>query len=186
MNEGATIRRAVPADALPLALVLARAWAWAYRGLIEDAQLAAYVERASDLEAWFRERLGGVEGEWRTWVAERAERVVGFAVTGPSRDADADLATAEVWGLYLDPDFVGRGIGRALFAHAVGDLRQRGYGRATLWVLEGNARARRFYEAAGWSPDGKTKIERGRGFALHEVRYRADLAASGRPAVGGP
>ncbi len=77
--------------------------------------------------------------------------------------------------IYLAQEAAGRGIGRALLAHAVNDLRARRFTRATLWVLGTNARARRFYEAAGWRADGATKVETRDGAALREVRYAMDL-----------
>ena len=113
--------------------------------------------------------------EERTWVAESAGRVVGFASTDPSRDPDATGGTGEVYAIYLEPDVVGTGVGGRLFAQAVEDLRQRGYRAATLWVLEGNARARRFYDTAGWRPDGTVTIDQMLGAELREVRYRIDF-----------
>jgi GNAT superfamily N-acetyltransferase len=59
----------------------------------------------------------------RGWLVEQVGCLVGFAVTSLSRDPDASPTTAEVSALYLAPEFVGQGIGRALFAHAVEDLR---------------------------------------------------------------
>jgi len=73
--------------------------------------------------------------------------------------------------IYLEREAAGHGVGRALFAYIVDDLRQQGYTDATLWVLDGNTRARRFYEAAGWHSDGETKMEERPGARLHEVRY---------------
>ena len=84
-------------------------------------------------------------------------------------------ARGELLAIYLEPDAVGKGIGRVLFERSVEDLRERGYDVATLWVLETNARAPRFYEAAGWSADGATKTEERPGAVLREVRYRKDL-----------
>jgi len=83
--------------------------------------------------------------------------------------------TGEVSLIYLEPQAVGKGIGRALFARAVTDLQQRGYAQAILWVLETNARARQFYEAAGWTADGASKTEEWPGLVLREVRYRKAL-----------
>jgi GNAT superfamily N-acetyltransferase len=105
-------------------------------------------------------------------VVERDGQVVGFAHTGPSHDADALTDTAEVYAIYLDPEAVGAGLGRALFARAIDEVRSQGFRAATLWALATNGQARRFYEAAGWRPDGETKTEDLRGFPLVEVRYR--------------
>jgi GNAT superfamily N-acetyltransferase len=108
-------------------------------------------------------------------VAEEDGRVTGFAVTGPSEDADAQDKTGEVYAIYLDPEQVGTGLGRALFEHAVEDLRERGFTEATLWVLETNERARRFYEVAGWKPDGTETSERVDCEMRPTVRYRSAL-----------
>jgi GNAT superfamily N-acetyltransferase len=113
--------------------------------------------------------------DWRTWVVEDEDVVVGFAVTGPSQDADADPKTGELYAIYLEPDRVGTGLGRTLFEHAVGDLRDRGFHTATLWVLETNEQARRFYDVAGWKPDGTLTTERVDCEMRPTVRYRAEL-----------
>ena len=110
------------------------------------------------------------------WVAEDGGRVVGFAVTGRSEDADADERTGELYAIYLEPDRVGTGLGRTLFEHAIDDLRERGYGVITLWVLETNEQARRFYESAGWAPDGTNTSERVDCEMRPTVRYRTELA----------
>jgi GNAT superfamily N-acetyltransferase len=107
-----------------------------------------------------------------TWVAEEHGRIVGFAIAGPSRDADASPDTGEVGAIYLRRDGAGRGVGRALFAHTVAELWRDGFRQATLWVLDTNLRARRFYEAAGWAPDGAIKLEERPGFVMRELRYR--------------
>jgi ribosomal protein S18 acetylase RimI-like enzyme len=156
-----------------------RAWQWAYRGLLPDAFLDGLTAGLEQRIEGTRRRIEAASGEGRTWVVQRAEVVVGCAITGASRDPGAAPTTGEIQVLYLDPDVVGTGLGRSLFGHAVADLAQRGYTEATLWVLEGNERARRFYEAAGWALDGVVKTEE-RPFAVfHEVRYHATLKPNG-------
>ncbi|HWO71605.1 MAG TPA: GNAT family N-acetyltransferase [Actinomycetota bacterium] len=166
------IREGTPADARACAEVHVEGWRWAYRGLLPDA----FLDRLSveDRERMWREGFAE-PGERVAWVAERDGRVVGFCVTGPSEDADADRGTAEVYAIYLRPEVVGTGVGRRLFEHAVEDLRRRGFRRATLWVLEANERARRFYERAGWRPDGAVNEERIDCANLPTVRYRVEL-----------
>jgi GNAT superfamily N-acetyltransferase len=167
------IREAAPADARPIAEIHVRAWRAAYRGQMPDAFLDALsVEDRLEQHEW---TIRNPRETWRLWVAEDAGRPVGFAVTGPSEDADADERTGEVYAIYLEPDRVGTGVGRQLFGHAVGDLRARGFRTATLWVLESNEGARRFYDRAGWSADGTTASERIECAMLPTVRYRIDL-----------
>src|SRR5262245_570910 len=114
------------------------------------------------------------------WEEEGAGRRLGFVWSGPSTEADAEPDTGQVYAIYLEPDEIGRGLGRALFAKATEDLRLRGFRRATLWVLASNEPGRRFYEAAGWRPDGVSQTEEVRGAPIEEVRYAIDLG----PEVG--
>jgi ribosomal protein S18 acetylase RimI-like enzyme len=170
-----TIRLALPVDAPAIAALHARTWQWAYKGIIPADYLAALNERVEQRARWWDEQLAAPDPAVRVWVALLVDRLVGFCGTGPSRDDDALPGTAEVRSIYLDPSATGRAIGRALFTHAVNDLRAQGYRAATLWVLEQNRRARRFYEAAGWQPDGAAKHDQRPGFVLREVRYRVAL-----------
>ncbi|MFB3737625.1 MAG: N-acetyltransferase family protein [Candidatus Velamenicoccus archaeovorus] len=168
------IREAVPADAEALGRIHVAAWQAAYRGQLTDDYLDG-LSVADRTERW-RGTLRAQRDTWRVWVLQQDGPAVGFAVTGPSEDADADDRTGEVYAIYLLPDRLGTGLGRALFAHAVEDLRQRGFRAATLWVLESNQRARRFYERAGWSIDGTTAAERVDCELRTTVRYRVELA----------
>jgi ribosomal protein S18 acetylase RimI-like enzyme len=167
------IREAEPKDARAIAEVHVGSWRAAYRGQLTDEYLDDL--RVEDRLDQNRRTLEEPRAGWRTWVAEEDGRVTGFAVTGPSEDADAQDKTGEVYAIYLDPEQVGTGLGRALFEHAVGDLRERGFTEATLWVLETNERARRFYEVAGWKPDGTETSERVDCEMRPTVRYRSAL-----------
>lgn len=178
---GATqLRLAAPADAPAIAALHIRAWQWAYRGQLPDAfldELPASLERRT---VRWQEILSRGKPEERTWVAEEAGQIVGFASIGPSREADAEADTAELYALYLDQAVAGCGLGRMLLAHALANLRGRGYGQVSLWVLATNERARRFYAATGWQADGTVKTEQSAGVEFSEVRYR--IAFSSVPA----
>lgn len=93
----------------------------------------------------------------------------------PSSEPGEDPDVGELFAIYLQPDVVERGIGRALMAKAEQFLLDESYLEATLWVLDTNERARRFYDSLGWQPDGATQDEPGFGYTLHEVRYRKAL-----------
>jgi ribosomal protein S18 acetylase RimI-like enzyme len=167
------IREAEPKDARAIAEVHVRSWRAAYRGQLTDDFLDGLT--VEDRLEQQRRGLEDARADWRTWVTEDAGAIAGFAVTGPSEDADATDRTGEVYAIYLDPDRVGTGLGRALFERAVGDLHDRGFSSVTLWVLETNERARRFYEVAGWALDGTSSNERVDCEMRPTVRYRVDL-----------
>ena len=167
------IREAVPEDARAIAEIHVRSWQAAYRGQLTDEFLDALA--VEDRLDQHRRSLEEPRAGWTTWVVEEGAGPVGFAVTGPSEDADAGERTAELYAIYLDPERFGTGTGRRLLEHAVEDLRSRGFRTATLWVLETNVRGRRFYEAAGWANDGTVTSERVDCEMRPTVRYRVEL-----------
>ena len=170
------IRQAIVADAAELTRLHISAWQAAYRGLIPDAILDDLTEMKNPWN-WGR-RLVAPAPESRYWVIERDGRVVGCAGTGIPREADRDAeTTAELYGLYLDPASWGQGLGRALMAHALADLRARGFRTLVLWVLRDNERGRRFYEAAGATFDGGERMSKRGDSDVPETRYRMTLAA---------
>ena len=58
----------------------------------------------------------------------------------------------EIISIYLLPDYLGKGCGKALMKSALSELKKQGYEKIFLWVLEENVRARYFYEQFGFSP----------------------------------
>jgi GNAT superfamily N-acetyltransferase len=165
------IRRAEPADITGLAAVHIRAAEAAYSPLGADEYLAA-MTLARRVEQW-TVTLADPDPS-AVYVAIREHAVVGFALVGPSRDADGEAGTGELQRLYVDPDAWGSGTGKLLMAAAVGHLTAHGFERATLWVLEKNDRARQFYEALGWKPDGVSEPA-GRWIGFTNVRYTRAL-----------
>lgn len=161
-TRGATVE-----DAATIARIHVASWQRAYAGLMPAAFLAGLstVER----ETRWRELLAA----GATILLVTAPEVVGFAAFGPSRD---DPPTGQLFALYLDPPWWGRGAGRVLHDAAVERL-DAAFPRSVLWVLHGNDRATRFYRAAGWVPDGRHQTERRPdGLVLEEDHYvRASL-----------
>ena len=128
------IREGEPRDAEAIAAIHVRSWQEAYRGQLTDEYLDGL--KVEDRLEMHRYALAQPPPEYRMWVAEEGDRILGFAVTGRSEDADADERTAELYAIYLEPDRVGTGLGRSLFEHAVGDLgvHVQGKGPATgMW-----------------------------------------------------
>lgn len=80
------------------------------------------------------------------WVWEEAGAVQGFSV--------ADSRDGTIFGLFIHPDYEGRGLGRALLPLACEDVRAAGFAAATLTTGPGT-RAERFYRANGWEEIGR-------------------------------
>lgn len=93
---------------------------------------------------WTMERLG------RGWVAEEGGEVVGFAI--------GNAESGNIWALFIDPDFEGRGHGRRLNDAMVAWLWSRGLQR--IWLTtEAGTRAERFYGLAGWKRVGQASYD---------------------------
>ncbi len=60
----------------------------------------------------------------------------------------------EIVAMYVRPEFVRRGVGRRLLAHALAVARAAGIVQLTLTVTQGNDAARRLYAATGFVPFG--------------------------------
>jgi ribosomal protein S18 acetylase RimI-like enzyme len=163
------IARATEDDAEEIAEIQVAGWRWGYRGLLPDGYLSGL---GADPERW--QKAITTRGT-RLWLARSSTEPVGFAATGPPRDAGHSPGVAELGALYLREDAAGKGVGRRLLEHAAGELRERGFAHVYLWVLASNQRARGFYAHCGWRTDGAARAEKREQVELHEVRYWLDL-----------
>ncbi|MDG4767112.1 GNAT family N-acetyltransferase [Solwaraspora sp. WMMD406] len=178
------IRQETLEDAEAIATVHVRAWRAGYAGLIpadvlDRLNVAAWAQRRRDTGT------ADPDHPFRTVVAVRDNRIVGFSTFGPYRiDQDRDQLDptyGEIVTMYVDPAHWGDGVGRELLAASVAGLAALGWGPVRLWVLAGNQRGRRFYERAGLRPDGERsvyQVPRLAGQApvdLTELRYQARL-----------
>src|ERR1700733_13097606 len=108
------LRPAEPVDAMAVAGVHVRSWQAAYRGLLPDAYLDGL--RAEDRA----QRNGFTSEDVRdpaSVLAIEDGTICGFATPAPSRDSDV-VDDGEVFALYVDPEWWGRGFGAALVTEA--------------------------------------------------------------------
>jgi GNAT superfamily N-acetyltransferase len=165
------LRPAEPEDAMGVARVHVRSWQAGYRGLLPDAYLDGL--RAEERAQRYRFESDNLR-EPVTVVAIEDGVIRGFATTAPARDSDTP-EHGEVFALYVDPEWWGRGFGAALIFAARTRLVDDGFRHAVLWLLAGNARADRFYRIDGWAPDGLSRRDTVWGVTVNEVRYRRVL-----------
>ena len=164
-----SIRPAALADAPACAEIHCRGWEAAYADLIPAGAIA---ERRARRHTQWQANLSRDGHE--IYVSVLEGNIVGFLGLGLPRDKDLPETYYEVCGIYLDPDYYRRGIGRKLMAFAEEQARAKGKTAMMLWVFQDNAPSRRFYEACGYHPDGRTNIvEYGR--PLVSMRYVKEL-----------
>ena len=171
MDMHAHISPATLDDAAVLAYVHTASWREAYRDLI-DADVLASLNVEARTAQWQRTFE---HGRTTVFVVREDEVIVGFVSFGPSRDADAQPGTCEVYALYLLPSVWSRGYGAMLWDEVVRHESELGRIHLSVWVLVGNERAAAFYERMGCSADGATKEESALGTILHEKRYLLKL-----------
>lgn len=135
------IRDAVIDDLPELRAVFRRA-SWATEG---DRPLL-------ELHPEFLVLSGVAVGEGRSRVASVDGRTVGFS----SILADGD--SVELEDLFVDPDWMRRGVGRALVTDVVDLARTAGLLRI---VVDANEHALVFYERVGFLPCGTVKLDHG-------------------------
>ena len=147
MNDGICIKLAETDEELcGKGYVHCTSWQKAYRGIVSDRYLDTMTVEATTARAR--------QYPENTLVAKDKEKVVGFAVYGPSRDEDLPDA-GEVIALYVLSDYYGKKIGYRLMNEAV--LRLKDYNTVFVWVLEENERAISFYHKYGYEFDGCKK-----------------------------
>jgi GNAT superfamily N-acetyltransferase len=154
-----------------VAQVHVRAWRSAYWDLLDRTML---IRMRPETRAKRYDFAAGYPWRPHTLVAEREGEILGFATTAPSQDPDVP-GWGELNALYVDPDWQGAGVGRALIAAARERLKSLGFQDAVLWVLKGNVKAEAFYRRDGWLFDDLNRRERLWGFWVDEVRYRRAL-----------
>lgn len=134
------------------------------REALEALQRRASFANAEDREALLLATSNGVqlpieqiESGW-VFVAENAGCPSGFAVIVPGLEG-----TVELDGLFVDPHFWRRGIGRMLVEHCTTIAKQLG---ARSLEVVANRHALSFYESCGFQQRGNVRTEFGTGIAM--------------------
>ena len=145
-TEAIAIRTAKLSDAHGIAEVHDAAWRFAYRGILPGAELERMIARRGP--EW-----------WRRAVARRVPIVVldvgakvrGYVTYGASRMRTLPYR-AEVYELYIQPEFTGIGFGRRLLFTVQQRLSRRGHDAFVVWCLADNSGACDFYQHLGGRP----------------------------------
>jgi ribosomal protein S18 acetylase RimI-like enzyme len=160
------VRAARPGDAQAVARVYIDSWQDTYPSILPVELLCAMTPKGQ--AARWRAAILSRGGE-RIFVAECAQHgVVGMTSFGPAHDRGPGF-DGEVYTLYVDPDFFGLGIGKALLRAAFGAMRSAKLTSCIIWAHAGNP-ARFFYEAMG----GRLVAQRSRrlmGTAVPEAAF---------------
>lgn len=158
------IRPAKQTDAQALGAVYCQGWQQGYAGLMPqfflDALTPANCAPKPDHIAPDRRFVAEVNGE-----------VVGTITFGKGRDNGSE-GFAEIYALYVLPEYWRTGQGSALVRSVVDAVKAQGFSGLYLWTLRDNTRARAFYEHLGMTPTGQEREFEIAGSYLPEVKYQ--------------
>ena len=159
MSDSPLIRQAVSDEAAHLSALALRSKA--YWGYPEDFLEACRAELTVEPHRLRDDR-------YRCFVAVENDAISGFYAVEPVSETVFELEA-----LFVEPDRIGRGIGRLLIRHALDTLAKR---NATRLLIQGDPHATEFYLAAGarrigWRPSDSIP---GRSLPLFEI----DIAAA--------
>ncbi|MGG3912343.1 N-acetyltransferase family protein [Rossellomorea vietnamensis] len=132
-------RKAELEDAGGLAYVHVCSWMTTYRGIVSED----YLESLSIVE---REKrwVSILSDSHHTYVCEKEDgEIVGFVSIGKERSGNYE---GELYAIYLLEDYQGKGIGKALFEMARGELKNMGFNSMWIWVLKENPSKHFYYK----------------------------------------
>jgi ribosomal protein S18 acetylase RimI-like enzyme len=163
MNELAlSVRTARPEDAAELARIYIDSWQDTYAGVISHTLLTA-MSHKNHTARWLSAVKNAERSSCAVLVADDSQHgVVGLCSLGTARDGGIGFE-GEVYTLYVDPAFMGRGAGRALLSGAFDTFKARRMRSCLIWAHAKN-NACFFYEAMG-----------GRRVAMRTTRLMGEL-----------
>jgi ribosomal protein S18 acetylase RimI-like enzyme len=145
--RGLSVRTARPEDAADLARIYIESWQDTYAGVISHTLLGA-MSLKGHTARWQTTIRGAGRNSGTVLVAQDANfGPIGLCSLGAARDGGVGFE-GEIYTLYVDPSFLGRGAGRALMAGAFDALKARQLRSCLVWAHARN-NACFFYEAMG-------------------------------------
>lgn len=148
-----TIRPSETEDIDALVRIFRACWQESYRDLLsEDVRNAMSADKAKDL--WLPALPSKSDRE--TLVVCVDENPIGMARVGP----DPDFPNrGHVFSLYIEPEYAGKGFGKALLTAALSRLYERGSEEISLWVFKANLGAIGLYKKMGFEPTGRERTD---------------------------
>jgi GNAT superfamily N-acetyltransferase len=144
------IRDAAPRDVKEIGFVHWKSWIDTYTGLINPTFLESLSAQKS--AARFKEL-----GVANMLVLTADGTVVGFSVSGRSKDDDLPDSCGDIHAIDILKDYHKLGYGRKLLEASLEKLRREGFDMVSAWLLEDNKNAAAFYMKCGFVPDGRKK-----------------------------
>jgi len=148
------VRPGTADDAARLAAFGHRVFSATFAADNDPVQLARYVDAAYAPAAQAAELADAAIATWLACDAD--DRLLGFAQVrrGPAPSSVPGPSSLELWRLYVDHEWHGRGVATTLMKTVVDAAAREGAGTLWLGVWERNPRAQAFYRKHGFTPVG--------------------------------
>jgi ribosomal protein S18 acetylase RimI-like enzyme len=147
------IHEALVSDASGIAKVHISTWRSAYQGIM-PVEFLRDLSIETRTSGWAK-ILEAPAPKAHTYVAVLDKSIVGFIGVGSNQSEEAINCQGELFALYVEPDFQGRGIGGKLMEKGIEALRSERFTSASLWVAEENLLAKDWYESRHWELNGE-------------------------------
>jgi len=92
-------------------------------------------------------------GEPQVLVACAGDAIIGFVGYDRSRDPGTPPTLGEIWAIHVVDNYLGQGVGLALWDGAREGLLEEGCTHVSIWIELAQERALRFHELAGFKRD---------------------------------
>lgn len=159
-------------DMKKIAEIKVDGWKIAYKEIIDDEYLNSldYNLNQKELEASFGEGFSCV-------YENEANKILGFCRFGERQNLELEGYNeydSELGAIYVEPNYIGQGIGKELFNFVTGELKIMGKNKMILWVLEDNKPSIEFYIKMGGKLVSKKEINLGNK-TYYEISFGYDL-----------
>lgn len=172
MRHSPQIRAARLSDVDRLTALALQVWLHTYATDGINGEIAQYVLSQLTVKQ-FSAQLR--DPETSIFIAEHNEFLVGFSVVKFGASCPSSLSsTAELQTLYVQENFIGKGIGQLLLQGAETQARERSATGLWLTVNAQNARAIAFYARQGYTKAGTTYFVLGQGRHENHVLVSGD------------
>jgi len=158
-----SICQASEKDIPAIARIHVEGWKASYGGIVDQNYLDNL--NTAEFEQKWQEWMKS--GQTTTFLAMRDDKPAGFITYGkvktlpPGQSNIRPQYTAEIYALYVLPDYWGQRLGKELMQEAAARLKDLKHGSLCLWVVKDNDRAIGFYEKLGGQRIGKHDIRIG-------------------------
>lgn len=176
MELNLSIRESTTDDSEQIAKISVAGWQQAYKGILPDTFLSEldWQPRAEGRKKFFE------DADRKSFVYLVDGKITGFCDFGPARKvmniAEIDSTCAEIYAIYVLPEYQKAGIGMALFKKAINFLKDSGYNLVFIWSLEDNSSAHKFYAKCGCEMNPSRKSITIDEIDYTEIAYVYDLS----------